>query len=62
MQIYDRWGLKMSEVTNESLGWDGKSKNGSDAPDGTYYYIVTADGADGKKYEFTGYVSLIRAK
>jgi gliding motility-associated-like protein len=62
MVIYDRWGLKMSEVTNESLGWDGKSKNGSDAPDGTYYYIVTADGADGKKYEFTGYVSLIRAK
>ncbi len=62
MVIYDRWGLKMSEVTNESLGWDGNAKNGSDAPDGTYYYIVTADGADGKKYEFTGYVSLIRAK
>ncbi|MBL7888721.1 MAG: gliding motility-associated C-terminal domain-containing protein [Bacteroidia bacterium] len=62
MVIYDRWGLKMSEVTNESLGWDGNAKNGSPAPDGTYYYIVTADGADGKEYKFTGYVSLIRAK
>jgi gliding motility-associated-like protein len=62
MSIYDRWGLKMSEVTNENIGWDGKAKNGSDAPDGTYYYIVTADGADGKKYESTGYISLIRAK
>ncbi|MCC6837932.1 MAG: gliding motility-associated C-terminal domain-containing protein [Bacteroidia bacterium] len=62
MVIYDRWGLKMSEVTNESLGWDGNAKNGAAAPDGTYYYIVTADGADGKEYKFTGYVSLIRAK
>lgn len=62
MLIYDRWGLKMSEVTNESIGWDGNAKNGSAAPDGTYYYIVTADGTDGKEYKFTGYVSLIRAK
>ncbi len=62
MTVYDRWGLKMSEVTNESIGWDGNSKNGSLAPDGTYYYLVDAKGADGKEYKFTGYVSLIRAK
>lgn len=60
IQIYDRWGLKMYEGTNSSTGWEGKAKNGSPAPDGTYYYILSANGIDSKEYEFTGYVQLIR--
>ncbi len=60
MQIYDRWGLKMYEGTNYNSGWEGKAKNGSPAPDGTYYYIVSGKGIDSKEYKFTGYVQLIR--
>jgi gliding motility-associated-like protein len=58
--VYDRWGLKMFESVNDNKGWDGRAKNGSPAPDGTYYYIITANGIDKKEYEFTGYVQLIR--
>lgn len=60
MQIFDRWGLKMFEGTNDNIGWEGKAKNGSAAPDGTYYYIISAKGVDSKEYEFTGYLQLIR--
>lgn len=61
-EVYDRWGLKMYDWTNEHSGWNGQSKNGSPAPDGAYYYIISAQGDDGKDYQFTGYVQLIRTK
>ncbi len=61
-EVYDRWGLKMYDWSNENTGWNGQSKNGSPAPDGTYYYIISAQGADNKEYKFTGYVQLIRTK
>jgi gliding motility-associated-like protein len=56
--VYDRWGLKMHEWTDENQGWDGKAKNGKEAPDGTYYYIISGKGVDGKEYDFTGFVQL----
>jgi gliding motility-associated-like protein len=56
--IYDRWGLKLYEWTNEDAGWNGSAKNGKPAPDGTYYYIVSGKGVDGKAYDFTGFVQL----
>jgi len=59
--VYDRWGLKMYEWTNsQSQGWNGNAKNGSPAPDGTYYYIVEGKGLDNKEYNTTGYIQLIR--
>ena len=40
----------------------GRLKNGSDAPDGTYYYIVNAKGVDNKEYVYKGYLQLLREK
>lgn len=39
MLIYDRWGEKMFETSNETSGWDGKYK-GSYAPEGVYVYYI----------------------
>lgn len=58
--VYDRWGLKMFEWSDYNSGWNGKAKNGADAPDGTYYYIIEGKGVDGKEYNYKGSVSLIR--
>lgn len=60
--IYDRWGLKMYEWSDANAGWNGQAKNGSPAPDGTYYYIINATGTDKKDYLYTGFVQLIREK
>ena len=60
MDIFDRWGLVVAKVTNVNGGWDGKSENGNDSPDGTYYYIVKAKGVDGKDYGVEGYFMLVR--
>ncbi|MDQ3048843.1 MAG: gliding motility-associated C-terminal domain-containing protein [Bacteroidota bacterium] len=58
--IYDRWGLKLFDWTDIRNGWDGKGKNGRPAPDGTYFYIISAKGFDGQEYKAQGHLSLVR--
>lgn len=40
--------------------WDGKTPNGKNAKEGTYYYLVSAVGKDGKTYEKKGKIALKR--
>lgn len=40
--------------------WDGKDLKGKPAKEGVYFYIQTAEGADGKKYEQKGSIRLTR--
>jgi gliding motility-associated-like protein len=60
--IYDRWGTKIYELNTEkgNIAWDGKTQTGKEAPDGTYFYIITATGKDGVSYDTKGTVSLFR--
>jgi gliding motility-associated-like protein len=59
-KIFDRWGVKMSELTTAQQGWDGYTVGGLPAVPGTYYYILKAEGSDGQKYDLTGFLMLIR--
>ena len=58
--IYDRWGIKMTELNTAGSGWDGRSTSGEPATDGTYFYMIKAQGLDGKAYDEKGYLQLIR--
>jgi flagellar hook assembly protein FlgD len=40
--------------------WDGKDMKGKPAKEGTYFYILNALGADGKKYNKKGKINLTR--
>jgi gliding motility-associated-like protein len=60
VKIYDRWGVLMAELTSPQQGWNGKAKNGKDAVDGTYYYVLGAKGSDLKEYKASGFFTLIR--
>jgi gliding motility-associated-like protein len=40
--------------------WDGKLKNGADAPEGIYFYTIQANGADGVSHSEKGTVTLKR--
>ncbi|HXC03508.1 MAG TPA: gliding motility-associated C-terminal domain-containing protein, partial [Bacteroidia bacterium] len=60
VKIYDRWGVAMAELKNPDEVWDGRTMAGMLASDGTYYYILFARGLDGKKYNNTGYLLLLR--
>lgn len=40
LAVFDRWGRQMYVTTQISKLWDGKTDDGKEAPDGTYYWIV----------------------
>ncbi|HKR05774.1 MAG TPA: gliding motility-associated C-terminal domain-containing protein [Bacteroidia bacterium] len=65
-EVYNRWGEKIFERNYTGGGldgefdvWDGVAKNGEAAPDGTYFYIITAHAID-KEYDLNGTITLIR--
>jgi len=53
LQIFNRWGQVVFTTRNLTQGWNGK-----DAPDGTYFYVVTPDQSGTEK--LSGYVTLVR--
>jgi len=59
-EIYNRWGDKMYSWNNVKGYWDGRTLSGEEAPDGTYFYVITAVGSDGVEYFEKGGFSLIR--
>jgi gliding motility-associated-like protein len=57
LEIYNRWGQMLHSTTDLATGWNGKV-NGSDAPAGTYYYIV--EPANGLGESLSGHLTLLR--
>lgn len=59
--IFNRWGTKLFEFTDPSLGWDGKYK-GKLVPSGVYFYVIKAVGADGVHYKLSGDINIINSR
>ena len=59
--IYDRWGLLIATLSSPSDSWDGKTKNGGECPQGTYYFIVNGTmKCSGKAFQNKGFIQLLR--
>lgn len=59
LNIFNRWGEKLYSASGVNAAWNG-TQSGKAVSEGTYFYIVTATGNDGKTYEKQGYLSLFR--
>ncbi len=57
ISIYNRYGNVVFDESPYTNGWNGKSLNGSDLPDGIYYYSF--DFGDGRETR-TGYILIKR--
>ncbi|MEI6815830.1 MAG: gliding motility-associated C-terminal domain-containing protein [Bacteroidota bacterium] len=61
LKIFNRWGQKMFDNNNSEVLWNGKINNtGADAPDGTYFYIFSANDYNEKTVVYKGSVTIIR--
>lgn len=56
--IFNEWGNKLFEWRDPEEGWDGTYK-GSPVAMGVYYYVIQATGADGKKYDRKGSITIL---
>ncbi len=57
--VYDRWGDKVFETTNQDIGWDG-TKDGKELPSGVFGYFLNAKCKNGETYSRQGNVTLVR--
>ncbi len=57
--VYDRWGNKVFETSDQKIGWDGTYK-GKDAEIGVYAYYLEATMFDDKKVSKKGDITLVR--
>ena len=59
--IFNSWGVQVCELTDPSQGWDGKYK-GKPVNPGVYYYVIDAEGSEGKKYKLKGDINIVGLK
>lgn len=61
--VFTRNGKLIYSWTNPEDGWDGtmNGHGGVDAPDGAYYFVMKARGADGLNYDRKMVINLLRA-
>ena len=57
--VFNQWGEKVFESTNQNSGWDGTYK-GKGQPSGVYIYLLRFTTTTGETKEMKGSVSLIR--
>jgi gliding motility-associated-like protein len=60
MEIFDRWGKLMHKIDTITGRWDGTNMSGKKAPDGVYFYVLSATAYDFKDYVRQGSVHLFR--
>lgn len=63
--ITNRWGNVLYNKTIDlttfpQAGWNGKTLQGADALEGTYFYKYTATGVDGNQVDGHGFLQLVR--
>lgn len=60
--IVDRWGLVVSELSDISESWDGKTKGGNECSAGVYFYTYRWTSFNGINGEGQGTIHLIRSE
>lgn len=61
LHIYNRWGMEVFQSNSPQIGWNGRQNNtGADVPEGTYYYVLQYQNAQGEKIDKRGTVLLLR--
>lgn len=59
IQIFNRWGLEVFKDDKANFAWDGTIKDGPNASDGVYYWILTYTDNNDNPKQLTGTVTLI---
>ena len=59
LKVYSRWGELLYESQDISKGWDGRYR-GQMSQDDVYVYVVKIIANSGRKYSYTGTVTLLK--
>ncbi|HNW97456.1 MAG TPA: gliding motility-associated C-terminal domain-containing protein [Bacteroidales bacterium] len=64
-KIFNRWGQELYKFTDANsnpiaIGWNGKTEQGNEVSEGTYFYIITVTFENGEVQEKHGCIELLR--
>ncbi len=60
LHIFNRWGQSVYATTNYNNEWRGQSQNGTELPEGAYYYVFEWVDDDGSITVVKGDITLLR--
>jgi gliding motility-associated-like protein len=60
LDVYNRWGQLVYETDNYDNTWTGTTRNGSDLPDGPYYFVFEYTDIDGIRQQLKGSITILR--
>ncbi|MBK7945905.1 MAG: gliding motility-associated C-terminal domain-containing protein [Flavobacteriales bacterium] len=60
LRIFNRYGQQVALLERAQQSWDARTFAGEIASEGTYFYILNAEGIDGKEFEESGHITLLR--
>ncbi len=60
--VFNRWGQKIWESNDFPSGWDGRSRLGGKAPDGTYFWVLTVSYAQDLRKVFKGSLTILSGR
>lgn len=58
-EIFNRWGIKVAELSEKNNFWDGRTTSGIACNDGVYYYLFNGE-TDKQKINEKGFIQLLR--
>jgi hypothetical protein len=59
--VFNRWGQQVFSTFEPKIGWNGQVNNsGAECPQDVYIYQVNATSFNGKKYTYSGSITLLR--
>jgi gliding motility-associated-like protein len=59
IEIFNRWGIKVFELSKKRQTWDGRMMFGEECTDGVYYFVVN-DRDENKSKIKKGFIQLVR--
>lgn len=60
MTILNRWGQVVAQLDRVEEVWSGRSPAGETLAEGTYFYVLKAEGKDDIRYDLSGSITLLR--
>lgn len=60
IDIFNRWGIKVFEVSKMKQTWDGRTTSGIECVDGVYFFVVNNGAKETNNIAKKGFVQLLR--
>jgi gliding motility-associated-like protein len=60
IEIYNRWGIKVFDISKKNQTWDGRTSGGQECVNGVYYFVINNSAKEKINVAKKGFIQLLR--